>query len=88
MPVQIQAFLWFLFSSEVFLPGRGGRVLRVFVLGEVSAGTVCREPPARLRFGGSVFDLNADCSVCFASPFLREKFRPSQSPALTPKARK
>lgn len=62
--------------------------MRVFALGEVSAGTVCREPLARLRFCGSVFDLNADGSVCFASPFLREKFRHSQSPALTPKARK
>ncbi|KAI9515036.1 hypothetical protein NQZ68_027900 [Dissostichus eleginoides] len=38
-----------------------------------------------LRFS---FDLNADSSVCFASPFLREKFRRCQSPALTPKARK
>lgn len=57
-----------LFFSQIPLPsGRGGRVLRVFVLGEVSAGTVCCEPQARLWFCGSVRpECRLLCLFCFS----------------------
>lgn len=72
-------------SKPLSGPGQSGQRCLFLVKSELEHYVVNRRPDC-----GRAVQLRpeTDSSVCFASPFLREKCRCCQSPMLTPKARK